>query len=335
MRICIYGAGAIGGFLGAKLSHTDADITLIARGPHLRAMQKNGLRLIADGIETLHRLACTDDPQTLPPQDYVIVTLKAPSVPKIVPQLVSLLASDGAVVTAVNGIPWWYFYAVDGPLRDKRLTTIDPDDQQWQQLGPERAIGCVVYPACNMIEPGVIHHIEGNRFPLGEPSGEKTERVKRLSQVFIQAGLKAPVRQRIRDDIWVKLWGNLCFNPISALTHATLDVIATEPDTKVIARTMMMEAQTIAESLGVRFAIDIDQRIDGAAKVGAHKTSMLQDLEQGRPMEIDALLKVVQEMGKMTSVPTPCIDIVLSLVVQRAQQAGCYPNRFQGGNADA
>lgn len=324
MRICIYGAGAIGGYLGAMLSKTEVELSLIARGPHLQAMQENGLKLLTEEGESIYHLNCTDSPESLPPQDYVIVTLKAHSVPKIVPQIVSLLAPEGAVVTAVNGIPWWYFYAVEGPLRNKRLRTIDPDDQQWQQLGPERAIGCVVYPACDLVKPGIIRHVEGNRFSLGEPSGEKTDRVTALSQAFIQAGLKAPVRPRIRDDIWIKLWGNLCFNPISALTHATLDVIATEPGTRDIARNMMKEAQLIAESLGIRFSVDIEKRINGAANVGAHKTSMLQDLEQGRPMEIDALLTVVQEMGRMTEIETPNIDTVLALVIQRAQQAGCY-----------
>lgn len=324
MRICIYGAGAIGGYLGAMLSKTEAEICLVARGPHLQAMQTRGLRLITSEGETVHHLNCTDEPESLPPQDYVIITLKAHSVPLIVPQIDALLAPDGAVVTAVNGIPWWYFYGVEGPLRNKRLHSVDPDDKQWQQLKPERAIGCVVYPACDLVEPGVIRHVEGNRFTLGEPSGEKTERVMSLSQTFIQAGLKAPVRPRIRDDIWVKLWGNLCFNPLSALTHATLDIIATEPGTRAIAQTMMREAQLIAETLGVRFSVDIEKRIDGAANVGAHKTSMLQDLEQGRPMEIDALLTVVQEMGNMTGMETPTIDIVLGLVIQRARQAGCY-----------
>jgi len=324
MRICIYGAGAIGGYLGAMLAETEVEVSLIARGPHLRAMREKGLRLITAEGESTHQLNCTDDPASLPPQDYVIVTLKAHSVPKIVPQLVSLLGPDGAVVTAVNGIPWWYFHGVEGALQDKHLHTVDPDDQQWQQIGPECAIGCVVYPACDLLEPGVIRHVEGNRFTLGEPSGEKSDRVVALSQALIQAGLKAPVRSRIRDDIWVKLWGNLCFNPISALTHATLDVIATEPGTRDIARHMMEEAQLIAESLGVRFSVDIEKRIDGAANVGAHKTSMLQDLEQGRPMEIDALLTVVQEMGRLTKIETPCIDTVLALVVQRAQQAGSY-----------
>ncbi|MDA1369508.1 MAG: 2-dehydropantoate 2-reductase [Proteobacteria bacterium] len=324
MRICIYGAGAIGGYLGAMLSRTEVEVSLIARGPHLLAMQQQGLRLITEEGESVHHLNCTDKPESLPPQDYVIVTLKAHSVPGIVPQIVSLLAPDGSVVTAVNGIPWWYFYKVNSPMQDKRLHTVDPEDQQWQQIGPERAIGCVVYPACDLVEPGVIRHVEGNRFTLGEPSGEKTERVNTLSQAFIEAGLKAPVRPRIRDDIWVKLWGNLCFNPISALTHSTLDIIATDPGTRDIARGMMKEAQLIAENLGVRFSVDIEKRIDGAANVGAHKTSMLQDLEQGRPMEIDALLTVVQEMGEMTKIKTPTIDTVLALVIQRARQAGCY-----------
>ena len=287
-------------------------------------MQKNGLRLLMDGEETVYQLNCTDDPASLPPQDYVIVTLKAHSVPRIVPQIKGLLSPEGAVVTAVNGIPWWYFYGLPGPLENTRLESVDPDGRQWEQIGPERAIGCVVYPASNLVEPGVIEHVEGNRFSLGEPDGEKTERVQALAQTFIDGGLKAPVRPRIRDEIWIKLWGNLCFNPISALTHATLDVIATEPGTREISRAMMTEAQQIAESLGVKFSVDIDKRIAGAAAVGAHKTSMLQDLEQGRPVEIDALLTVVQEMGRMTDIPTPYIDTVLALVIQRAKQAGCY-----------
>ena len=324
MRICIYGAGAIGGYLGAMLASTAAEVSLIARGPHLQAMQSRGLKLITTEGESVHQLNCTDKPKSLPPQDFVIVTLKAHSVPEIVPQIDALLAPGGAVVTAVNGIPWWYFYGLEGPHENKRLRSVDPDDQQWQQLRPQRAIGCVVYPACDLVEPGVIRHLEGNRFTLGEPSGEKTERVIALSQIFIEAGLKAPVRPRIRDDIWVKLWGNLCFNPISILTHATLDVIATEPGTRATAAAMMAEAQRIAESLGVKFAVDIEKRINGAAAVGAHKTSMLQDLEQGRPMEIDALLTVVQEMGEMTSIATPVIDIVLGLALQRAQQAACH-----------
>jgi len=200
---------------------------------------------------------------------------------------------------------------------------VDPGGKQWDRIGPERAIGCVVYPACDVPEPGVIQHISGNRFTLGEPSGEKTERVTRISKALIEAGFKAPVR-RIRDEIWVKLWGNLCFNPISALTQATLDVVATEEGTRAVARSMMIEAQAIGEKLGVRFGVDVEKRIDGAAAVGAHRTSMLQDLEKGRPMEIDALLTAVQEMGQMVGQPTPTIDVVLALVQQRARVAGCY-----------
>jgi len=209
-------------------------------------------------------------------------------------------------------------------LRDYQLKSIDPNGRQWDLIGPERAIGCVAYPACEISQPGVVRHISGDRFVLGEPGGEKTGRVQKLSEALINAGFKAPVRPQIRNEIWVKLWGNLCFNPITALTHATLDVVTTDPGTRQLAREMMLEAQAIGEKLGVRFGIDIDRRIDGAAAVGAHKTSMLQDLERGRSMEIDALVTVVQEMGQLTEVPTPKIDIVLALIQQRARAVGLY-----------
>jgi 2-dehydropantoate 2-reductase len=202
------------------------------------------------------------------------------------------------------------------------LASVDPGDVQWNGIGPQRMIGCVVYPASEVVEPGVVQHVEGDRFTLGEPTGEKTERATKLSEALIRAGLKAPVRPRIRDEIWIKLWGNLCFNPISALTHATLDIIATDPGTRAVARAMMLEAQAIGEKLGVKFSIDVDKRIAGAAAVGAHKTSMLQDLERGRPMEIDALVTAVQEMGTLVGMPTPTIDTVLPLIRQRAKTAG-------------
>lgn len=323
MKICIYGAGAIGGYLGVELALAGEDVTLIARGPHLEAIQKNGLKLLIGDEERIARPRSTDYPSDAGPQDYVIVTLKAPSAAAIAGKMDPLLGPDTAVVTATNGIPWWYFYNQDGPFCDYQLTSIDPDGAQWQKIGPERAIGCIVYPACEITEPGVIRHIDNNRFVLGEPDGEKTDRVQKLSDSLINAGFKAPVRSEIRNEIWMKLWGNLCFNPISALTHATLDVLATDPGTRALSRAMMLEAQAIGEKLGVRFAVDVDRRIDGAAKVGAHKTSMLQDLELGRTMEIDALVTVVQEMGQLTEVPTPTIDIVLALVQQRARVAGC------------
>jgi len=324
MRICIYGAGAIGGYLGVQLALAGEDVSLIARGPHLEAMQKNGLKLRIDDEERVAHPHCTYDPAEVGPQDYVIITLKAPSVPGIVDKIQPLLGPETAVVTAVNGIPWWYFYQLEGPWRDYRLESIDPGGKQWEKIGPERAIGCIVYPATEVSEPGVIQHIDGNRFSLGEPSGEKSERVTRLSDTLRQAGFKAPVRSHIRNEIWVKLWGNLTFNPISALTLATLDVITSDPGTLAVTRAMMLEAQAIGEKLGVRFGVDMEQRIAGAAAVGAHKTSMLQDLERGRSMEIDALLTVVQEMGRLVEVETPTIDVVLPLVQQRARIAGCY-----------
>ena len=324
MKICIYGAGAIGGHLGVELALAGLDVTLIARGPHLEAMQKNGLKLLIGDEGKVAHPRCTDDPIDAGPQDYVIVTLKAPSAIAIAEKMKPLLGRETAVVTASNGIPWWYFYNLEGPLRDYQLKSIDPAGTQWNLIGPERAIGCVVYPACEILEPGVIRHISGNRFVLGEPGGEKTDRVQKLSEALISAGFKAPVRPQIRNEIWVKLWGNLCFNPISALTHATLDVIATDPGTRQLARGMMLEAQAIGEKIGVRFGVDVDRRIDGAAAVGAHKTSMLQDLERGRSMEIDALVTAVQEIGRLTDIPTPTIDLVLALIQQRARAAGLY-----------
>lgn len=324
MRICIYGAGAIGGYLGAKLALAGTDVTLIARGDHLAAMRRNGVRLLEDGHEQVAHPPCTDDPAELGPQDYVVVTLKAPSWPGIVDSIQPLLGPQTSVVAAVNGIPWWYFYQLEGPWRDHQLQSVDPGGEIWQRIGPHRAIGCVIYPATEIASPGVIHHVSGNRFSLGEPDGSRSERAVRLSQALQQAGLKAPVRSHIRNEIWIKLWGNLSFNPISALTHATLDVIAGDSGTHAVVRVMMLEAQAVAEALGVRFGIDIDQRIAGAAAVGAHKTSMLQDLEQGRAMEIDALVTVVQELGRLVGVATPTIDVVLALVQQRARIAGCY-----------
>lgn len=324
MRICIYGAGAIGGYLGVGLTLLGQDVTLIARGPHLDAMQKNGVKLLIGDEERIAHPVCTDDTNEAGPQDYVIITLKAHSVPGIVESIQPLLGPETAVVTAVNGIPWWYFYCLEGPWRNHRLDSVDPGGTQWERIGPERAIGCVVYPAAEVVEPGIVQHIDGDRFSLGEPSGEKTDRMAHLSEVFRKAGFKAPVRTQIRNDIWIKLWGNLCFNPISALTHATLDVIATETATQSVARAMMVEAQEIGEKLGVRFGVDVERRIAGAAAVGAHKTSMLQDLERGRPVEIDALLTVVQEMGRLVEVKTPTIDVVLALVQQKARTAGCY-----------
>ncbi|MDW3181662.1 2-dehydropantoate 2-reductase [Roseobacter sp.] len=324
MKICIFGAGAIGGYMGVKLAQAGADVSLVARGPHLAAMQQNGLTLIEDGQETTVPVTASDDANALGPQDYVIVTLKAHSVPAVVPMMQPLIADHTTIVSGVNGVPWWYFHKIGGPLEGTRVQSVDPGDAQWNGFGPDRVLGCVVYPAAEVSTPGTIRHIEGNRFSLGEPDGSKSDRAQALSKALMAAGLKAPVRPRLRDEIWVKLWGNLSFNPISALTHATLDVLCTDPGTRGVARGMMVEAQQIGEALGVKFPIDVERRIDGGAAVGAHRTSMLQDLDAGRPMEIDALVKSVQELGQITGVPTPTIDTVLALIQLRGRTAGLY-----------
>jgi 2-dehydropantoate 2-reductase len=321
MKICIFGAGAIGGLLGARLSRHGADVSLVARGAHLEAIQNRGLELRENGRSSLSHPRAASDAAELGVQDYVVVTLKAHSVPAALPQLRPLLGRETAVVMAVNGVPWWYFYGLAGPYEGLRLKSLDPEDLQWREIGPERVVGCVVYPAAEVVEPGVVELVEGDRFTLGEPDGSRSERVSRLSQTLIAAGFKAPVRPRIRDEIWIKLWGNLSFNPISALTLATLDAIVSDPGTRAVAKGMMLEAQAIAERLGVTFPIDVDRRIEGAGAVGAHKTSMLQDLEQGRPMEIDGLLGAVKELGEITGVATPTIDTVLALLRLRAAQS--------------
>ena len=250
MKICIYGAGAIGGWLGVALSRAGQDVTLIARGPHLEAMQKNGVKLLIGGEEIVAHPRCIEDPAEAGPQDYVIITLKAHSLPGIAADIQPLLGEGTAVVTGVNGIPWWYFYKLGGPDENHQLESVDPGGKFWDAVGPERAIGFVVYPAAEIAEPGVIRHIEGDRYTTGEPDGQSSERTDKLCAALKEAGFKSRVRGNIRDDIWIKLWGNLCFNPISALTHATLDKVAGEEGTGGVCRMMMLEAQEIGERLG-------------------------------------------------------------------------------------
>ena len=323
MKICIFGAGAIGGYMGAKLAQAGAEVSLVARGPHLAAIKDKGLTLAeADRDPVNVKINASENPADLGPQDYVIVTLKAHSVPAVVPKMQPLIGRNTTIVSGVNGVPWWYFHKIGTDLEGTRLESVDPDNTQWNGFGPDRVLGCVVYPAAEVSKPGTIKHIEGNRFSLGEPDGSKSERAVALSQALSAAGLKAPVRPRLRDEIWVKLWGNLSFNPISALTHATLDVLCTDSGTRAVAKGMMLEAQEIAEKLGVKFPIDVERRIDGGAAVGSHRTSMLQDLDAGRPMEIDALIGSVQELGHLTKTPTPTIDTVLALTRLRARTAG-------------
>ena len=324
MKIAIFGAGAIGGFVGVKLAMVGADVTIIARGPHLAAMQANGVTLKTAGETIVVHPRCVASAAEAGRQDYVLVTLKAHSLPGAAPEIAKLMDADSTLVTGVNGVPYWYFYGLDSPWRDRPVENVDPGGVLWGLLPPSQALGCVVYPAAEVIAPGIIEHTYGDRFSLGEPDGSRSVRAEALSQLMISAGLKAPVRPRIRDEIWVKLWGNMAFNPLSALTASTLGRLAGEPDLRAVARAMMTEGKAVAEALGIKFPIDIEKRMDGAAEVGDHKTSMLQDLERGRPMEIDALLGAVIELGTLTGIPMPTCEIILALVRERARRAGCY-----------
>jgi 2-dehydropantoate 2-reductase len=320
VKVCVFGAGAIGGYLGVCLARSGADVSLVARGPHLQAMRAGGLRLQYDGEEHVAHLRCTDNAAELGEQDYLIIGLKAHQIDEAVDAMLPLLGSSTCIVTASNGIPYWYFHG-DERLSGVHFRSIDPGGRQWDTLGPERAIGCVVLPAAEVVAPGVIRHEHGRKFPIGEPGGQKSPRLERLHEAMVAGGLDAPIREDIRDEIWLKLCGNLCFNPISALTLATIDIIASEPGTRAICRAMMLEAKAIGDYLGLRLRVDIERRIDGAGALGPHKMSMLQDLERGRSMEVEPLVGVVQELGLYTGIPTPTTDVVLALIRQRAQYA--------------
>ncbi len=320
--ICVFGAGAIGGYMAAKLEAAGTPVSLVARGAHLQAVQRDGLALHSGGERTVTRPRAVAHGDAIGPQDYLLITLKAHSLEPALPQLAPLIGPGTTVVSAVNGVPWWYTHGLPAPFGGRRVAAVDPSGALWDALPPSQCLGCIVYPAATVTEPGVIEHTYGDRFSLGEPDGQRSERAATLSALLIAAGLKAPVRPRIRDELWVKLWGNLAFNPLSALTAATLDVITGDPGTRGVARAMMLEGQAVGEGLGVRFAIDVDKRIEGAAEVGRHKTSMLQDLELGRPLEIEALLGAVVEMAGWVGVETPICRAVLALVRQRAAARG-------------
>jgi len=317
--ICIFGAGAIGGFLAARLEAAGTPVCIVARGPHLAAIRERGLELRSGGSVITARPRAAANPAELGPQDYLVLTLKAHSLAAALPQLQPLIGPATTIVAAVNGVPWWYTYGLPAPFGDRRVESVDPDGALWEGLPPAQALGCIIYPAAEIVAPGVIEHQYGDRFCLGEPDGSRSERASVLSALLIGAGLKAPVRPRIRDEIWVKLWGNMALNPLSALTLATLDRILADPGTRAICRAMMLEGQAVAERLGVRLAIAIDQRLAGAEEVGRHRTSMLQDLERGRPLEIEALLGAVVELAGWVEVPVPISETVLALVRLRAQ----------------
>ena len=305
--------GLLVGSLVRGLRGVGEDVSLIARGPHLAAIREQGLTVTSSDEAITVRPRATDKPEEAGEQDFVIVALKANAVPGIAAQMLPLLGPDTPVVMAVNGVPWWYFYGLEGPFRNRRLKSLDPEDRLWTMIGPQRTIGCVVYPAAEMIAPGRIQHTDGDRFSLGEPDGQRSERVLALSRVLMAAGLKAPVKTGIRSEIWVKLWGNAVFNPISALTGATLQAICENPGTAQLARMVMREVELVANALGVNMPVSLDQRMAGAAAIGEHKTSMLQDLEKGRPLELDAIVAAVIELAQITEVAVPRLQELYAL----------------------
>ena len=316
MKIAVIGAGAIGGLVGAKLALAGEDVTFIVRGANLAAIRANGFTLIsADGERQLARnVKATDDYAAAGPQDIVILAMKAHQVEAVANDVPKLFGPDTVVVTMQNGIPYWYFHKHGGALEGAQVHSVDPTGNVSAKIPAGRVIGCVVYPASELIAPGVVQHIEGDRFPVGELDGSSSERVNRVSACFTNAGFKAPVLDKIRAEIWLKLWGNLTFNPISSLTHSTLVDICQYPLTRELATSMMREAQAVAHKLGIEFRVSLEKRIAGAEKVGAHKTSMLQDVEAGRAPEIDALVGAVVELARLTDTPTPHIDTVYALV---------------------
>jgi 2-dehydropantoate 2-reductase len=312
MKITVVGAGAIGGYLGARLSAAGEEVTFVARNRNLEAIRARGFRLILEDGSELHapEAKAVQRMAEAGPQDVVLLTVKAHQVGDLLPEMTELFGPDTVVVTMINGVPWWYFDRLEGPFEGRRIESVDPGGRIAAHIESRRVIGSVVYPASELVEPGVVRVIEGNRFTLGELDGSRSERIERLSQSMMKAGFKAPVSRDIRSEIWIKLWGNLSFNPISALTHATLEEICRFGPTRELARRMMAEAQAVAEALGVRFKISLEQRLAGAEAVGAHKTSMLQDVEAGRALELEALVGSVVELGRIAGVPTPTIEAV-------------------------
>ena len=316
MKVAIIGAGAIGGYVGVKLALAGEDVTFIVRGANLTAIQRDGMKLImADGTEHIAaNVQATDDYAKAGPQDLVILAMKAHQVEAVARDVPKLFGPDTVVVTMQNGIPYWYFHKHGGALEGTCVKSVDATGIVGECIPASRVLGCVVYPASELIAPGVVRHVEGDRFPLGELDGSASERVQRVSACFERAGFKAPVLDDIRAEIWLKLWGNLTFNPISSLSHSTLIDICQFPLTRELAASMMTEAQAVAHKLGIAFRVTLDKRIAGAEKVGKHKTSMLQDIEAGRAPEIDALVGTVVELGRLTDTPTPRIDTVYALV---------------------
>jgi 2-dehydropantoate 2-reductase len=330
VKVAVVGAGAIGGYVGGVLAASGEDVTFIARGANLDAIRRRGMTVVLeDGTEVVGLAAgAFERPSEAGPQDVVYLAVKAHQVTPIAGALASLCHETTTIVTMQNGIPWWYFQRLGGPYDGRAMRSADPDGSIARAIDPARIIGSVVYPAANLVEPGVVHVVEGKRFTLGELDGRETPRIQAISSSLTRAGLKAPITNDIRGEIWLKLWGNLSFNPISALTGATLVDLVTFPLTRELCIAMMREAEAIANTLGVTFRVGIDRRIAGAEKVGAHKTSMLQDLEAGKPLELDALVGSVVELGRLTNIPTPHIDAVYACASLLARTAAAHGGRL-------
>jgi 2-dehydropantoate 2-reductase len=315
MRICVVGAGAIGGFMAVRLEQAGHTVSVVARGPHLAAIKAHGLKLLEGQHEKIATsLVATDAIRELDAQDVVLLGLKAHQVESVADDLSALIGPDTVMVTLQNGIPWWYFQKIGGDYADRIVRTVDPDGVLFDCIDPDCLIGCIAYPATAIVEPGVIRHIEGSRFPVGELDGSESDRVHLVSNLFIEGGFESRVLDDIRSEIWLKLWGNLTFNPISALTHSTLVDICQFPPTRELAVVMMREAQAVGEKLGARFRVPMEKRIAGAEAVGKHKTSMLQDLEAGKSMEIEGMLGVVIELAEMTNIEVPTLRALYACV---------------------
>jgi len=315
MKVCVVGAGAIGGYMGVRIAEQGHDVSLIARGPHLEAIKANGLTLRQDGEETcVKNVFATNDMTECGVQDIVLLALKAHQIGPVVEDLKTLIGPDTVMVALQNGIPWWYFQGNGGDYENRIVETVDPGGVLANSIDPKCIIGCIAYPAATIAEPGVIQHVEGNKFPVGELNCSESERLNMVSELFTAAGFKSRVLTDIRSEIWLKLWGNLTFNPISALSHSTLEDICQFPLTRELATTMMTEAQHIAEKLGASFRVTIERRIAGAESVGKHKTSMLQDVEAGKPLEIDGMLGAVIELGEITGIDTPALKALYACV---------------------
>ncbi len=325
-KICIFGAGSIGGYLATCLSKNNIDLSLVARGPHKKAIEKNGLTLIKNDKSENFKLRVTDDPKELGIQDYIFISVKAHAISNIVESLESLIGENTTIISAVNGLPWWYFHKANTgtDLDETHINSVDPDGKIWNTLKPSRALGCVVYPAAEITEPGVIKHNGGERFTLGEPDGSKSERLKVIADLLIAGGLKAPQKSNLRDEIWIKLWGNCSFNIVSALHDKSLDEIGNDPELLKIVRKLMEECQSVGEKIGVKFNVSIDHRINAAISIKGHKPSTTQDLHAKRPLEIDPIIGSIIEIGNKVDVKTTNLKMEYEKIKNKAENLGLY-----------